>query len=99
VSLFQKVVVGDGLTVGFSRLGVALSGEEEPSQEKQRLLVGAPEFFLAGKSPFAIREVFEVIAPVELCGLLQVVDGLFWRPGPQAISLRKVRGVKDAYPR
>ena len=36
-----------GLPVGLGGLGVALLGEEEPSQEEQRFLILPPELFLA----------------------------------------------------
>src|SRR3712207_1441007 len=47
VGLLQVAIVSYGLPVGLRRLGVALSGGEEPSQEKQPLPVLPPELFLA----------------------------------------------------
>jgi hypothetical protein len=76
VGFLQQLVVGDGLPVGFGRLGVASLGEEEPPQEQQRLLVLPRELLLALRRPFALRRVLQEVAPVKIDDLLQVPDGL-----------------------
>src|ERR687894_3290175 len=76
VGILLQLVVGYGLAVGLRSLGVALLGEEEPSQEQQRFSIRSAELFLALRRPFALRRAFEEIAPVEAGGLLQMPDGL-----------------------